>query len=85
VKRYYVEIGGGVGDPYCECIEDGSGDWVYAEEAIARIDALQKENEKLKTALEDIVRRDSCRSGGPAIECRECAWCIADQALGGGR
>jgi len=49
------------------------------------IEKLTKENEKLKTALDDIVRRDSCRSSGPAIECRECAWCIAVQALGGGK
>ena len=84
MKRYdleYIAYGGEGRDEMREAIE---GDWVDAEEAIARIDALQKENEKLKTALEDIVRRDSCRSVGSAVECGECSWCIADQALGGG-
>jgi hypothetical protein len=83
VKRYDLEYIAYGSEGQNEMREAVEGDWVDAEEAIARIDALQKENEKLKTALEDIVRRDSCRSGGPAIECRECAWCIADQALGG--
>jgi hypothetical protein len=51
MKRYNVEIGYGVGDPYCECIENGSGDWVRHEDAIARIAELEAENAKLRNVM----------------------------------
>jgi hypothetical protein len=55
VKRYDIEIGCGVGDPYCECIENGSGDWVRVEEATARIAELEAQRDEARHLVKIVV------------------------------
>ncbi len=87
MKRYNVEIGCGVGDPYCECIENGSGDWVRHEDATARIAELKAENAKLREALDKIACKcftvlrpcDCCDNGVEGADCTCFDYSLSDE------